>query len=71
MTGEEHPLLAVRTYTAERRLLYVEDTVANVRLIEVILRRRPSIRLLPAMLGRLGLELARQHHPDVDEYLEG
>ncbi len=59
----EHPLLAVRPYADERRLLYIEDTVANVRLIEEILRRRPSIRLLPAMLGQLGLELAREHHP--------
>ena len=62
---EEHPLLDVRRYAAERRLLYVEDTVANVRLIEDILRRRPSIRLIPAMLGQLGLELAREHRPDV------
>jgi signal transduction histidine kinase/ActR/RegA family two-component response regulator len=62
-TEEDIPLLAVREYAGERRLLYVEDTVANVRLIEEILRRRPSIRLLPAMLGQLGLELAREHRP--------
>lgn len=36
-----------------------------MRLITEILRRRPSIRVLPAMMGRLGLELAREHHPDV------
>jgi PAS domain S-box-containing protein len=58
-------ILAVRDYPAERVLLYVEDTVANVNLIEGILERRPSVRLIPAMLGQLGLELARQHSPDL------
>jgi signal transduction histidine kinase/ActR/RegA family two-component response regulator len=62
---EDESLLAVREYGEERRLLYIEDTVANVRLIEAMLRRRPSVRLIPAMLGRLGLELAREHHPDM------
>jgi CheY-like chemotaxis protein/anti-sigma regulatory factor (Ser/Thr protein kinase) len=65
LASEDDPLLAVREYTAERRLLYIEDTVANVRLIEAMLRRRPSVRLIPAMLGQLGLELAREHHPDL------
>jgi CheY-like chemotaxis protein/anti-sigma regulatory factor (Ser/Thr protein kinase) len=62
---EEQELLAERVYDTERRLLYIEDTVANVRLIEEILRSRPSVRLLPAMMGRLGLELAREHQPDL------
>jgi signal transduction histidine kinase/CheY-like chemotaxis protein len=53
------------TYDGERRLLYIEDTVANVRLIEAILRRRPSVRVMPAMLGSLGIELAREHRPDL------
>jgi signal transduction histidine kinase/ActR/RegA family two-component response regulator len=62
--GDVDPLLAVREYVGgERRLLYVEDTVANVQVIEGILERRPSVRLIPAMLGRLGLDLAREHRP--------
>jgi signal transduction histidine kinase/CheY-like chemotaxis protein len=64
-TSEEHPLLAERTYARERTLLYIEDTIANVRLIEEILQSRPSIRLIPAMMGQLGLELAREHDPDL------
>jgi len=63
--GEERELLAERTYSDQRSLLYIEDTVANVRLIEEILRSRPSVRLLPAMMGQLGLELAREHRPDL------
>jgi CheY-like chemotaxis protein len=62
---EDDPVIAVRAYDGERTLLYIEDTVANVKVIEGILERRPSIRLIPAMLGRLGLDLAHEHHPDL------
>jgi signal transduction histidine kinase/ActR/RegA family two-component response regulator len=62
---DESVLMQTREYGSERRLLYVEDTVANVRLIEEVLKRRPSVRLIPAMLGQLGLELARDHKPDL------
>jgi CheY-like chemotaxis protein len=65
VSGEDRELLAVRSYPGERRLLYIEDTVANLRLIEEILERRPAVRLLPAMMGQLGLELAREHRPDL------
>ena len=61
--GASEDLLATREYASELRVLYVEDVVANVRLIEEIFARRPSIRLIPAMLGRLGIDLARDHHP--------
>jgi len=56
-------LLATRRYPSELRVLYVEDVVANVRLVEEIFARRPSIRLIPAMQGQLGIELARDHRP--------
>jgi signal transduction histidine kinase/HAMP domain-containing protein len=46
-------------------VLFVEDNLANVRLMERIFQRRPEVRLLSAMQGRLGLELAREHHPDL------
>jgi signal transduction histidine kinase/CheY-like chemotaxis protein len=62
---EDAALTAPRAYSTERSLLYVEDTVANVRLIEDVLERRPSVHLMPAMLGQLGLELAREHRPDL------
>jgi CheY-like chemotaxis protein len=57
--------LASRPYASPFRVLYIEDTVTNVRFVEAVLRRRPSIELLPAMMGRLGLELAREHRPDL------
>ena len=46
-------------------MLCVEDNPANFRLIERILKLRPGVRLLSATQGRLGLELARQHLPDL------
>lgn len=62
---KERAILEPRVYPAERRLLYIEDTATNVRLVEQVLRSRPSVKLLPAMLGSLGLDLAREHQPDL------
>jgi PAS domain S-box-containing protein len=47
------------------RILYVEDNLANLNLVESIFEHRPEIQLLPALQGRLGLELAREHSPDL------
>jgi signal transduction histidine kinase/ActR/RegA family two-component response regulator len=50
--------------TAPRRtVLYIEDNLSNLKLVERILSRRPGVELVPAMQGRLGLELAREHRP--------
>ncbi len=46
-------------------ILYVEDNLANLRLLERIIARRPGVRLLSAMQGTRGLELARAHRPDL------
>jgi CheY-like chemotaxis protein len=46
-------------------VLFVEDNLANVRLVERLFRRRPHLRLLTAMQGSLGLQLAREHRPDL------
>ncbi|HEV3474669.1 MAG TPA: response regulator, partial [Actinomycetota bacterium] len=48
-----------------RTLLYVEDNLANLKLLERILEPRPEINLLTAMQGQVGLELAREHQPDL------
>jgi PAS domain S-box-containing protein len=50
-----------RTHT----VLLVEDNLANVRLIERLLKRRPQIKLITAMQGGLGFDLAREHRPDL------
>jgi PAS domain S-box-containing protein len=48
-----------------RTVLYIEDNLANLKLVERILLLRPGLRLIAAMQGRLGVELARDHRPDV------
>ena len=55
----------VPTATPERTLLLIEDNLSNLKLIERILKARPGVALLSAMQGGLGLELARQHRPDL------
>jgi PAS domain S-box-containing protein len=47
------------------RVLLMEDDLANVDLVERVLARRPGVELLAAMHGGLGIELARQHLPDL------
>ena len=46
-------------------VLYIEDNPSNSRLMERIFANRPEVKLIVAMQGRLGLELARQHRPDL------
>ena len=48
-----------------RTLLYVEDNPANMKLVEQLIARRPDIRLLTAVNGTLGIELARANQPKV------
>ena len=51
--------------TQPRSIVYIEDNLSNLRLVERLLQRLPEVKLIPAMKGRLGLELVRQHHPDL------
>jgi PAS domain S-box-containing protein len=50
---------------AVHTILYIEDNLANLKLMERILPGRRGGRLLTAMRGSLGLQLARDHHPDL------
>jgi len=64
--ADEAPTIPVPARTGDgSTILYIEDNLANLKLIERVVARRPWIRLLSAMQGRLGLELARQHRPDL------
>jgi CheY-like chemotaxis protein len=47
------------------RLLYVEDNLANLSLIEAVLAPYSGWSLIPALQGQLGVELAREHLPDL------
>ena len=47
------------------KVLCIEDNLSSMALIETLLQRRPGIRLLSSMQGQLGLDLARQHAPQL------
>jgi CheY-like chemotaxis protein len=56
---------AVVPATDHRTVLYVEDNLDNLRLVQRILEHRPWVRLFTATRGGLALDLARQHRPDL------
>lgn len=46
-------------------VLYIEDNLSNLKLIQRLLVHRPEVRVIPAMQGHLGLQLAREHRPNL------
>jgi two-component system, sensor histidine kinase and response regulator len=48
-----------------RSILYIEDNLSNLALVEQVLAERPGTALLTTMQGQVGLDLARQHLPDL------
>jgi CheY-like chemotaxis protein len=69
----EDPLAALDAVPAERSargareatILYIEDNLPNLQLVERALARQPGWEVLTATQGRLGLELARDRRPDL------
>lgn len=52
--------------SSERRIiLYIEDNPSNMALMKRILETRSEVLLIGAPQGRLGLELAHAHRPDL------
>jgi len=48
-----------------KTLLYIEDNPANLSLVEQLVLRRSDLKLLTAIDGYAGIELARTYQPDV------
>ncbi len=63
----DSPLLSEsETITAQRRIvLYLEDNPSNLALMKRIAETRSEVQLIGAAQGRLGLDLARAHRPDL------
>ncbi|MGB8195965.1 MAG: ATP-binding protein [Acidimicrobiales bacterium] len=60
------PALSLRAANeAVSTVLYIEDDVANVQLVERLLMQRPNINLITSLLGGMGVELAQQYRPDL------
>jgi signal transduction histidine kinase/CheY-like chemotaxis protein len=57
------PVEAARAEAARHTVLYIEDNLANVKLIEHVFASRGDIDLVPAMQGSMGLDLARREPP--------
>ncbi|MBI3536656.1 MAG: response regulator [Chloroflexi bacterium] len=49
----------------QKTLLYVEDNLSNLKLVREILDRRGGFKLITAMQGSIGIELAKEHRPDL------
>ena len=49
----------------ERTVLYVEDHVVNVLLMQALFAKRPAVRLEVASTAELGLRAAADHTPDL------
>ncbi len=47
------------------RIIYIEDNISNLTLVARILDRYRGVELIPAMQATIGLELAREHPPDL------
>ena len=48
-----------------KTVLYIEDNLSNIRLLERIFERRPSVTLLVATLGSSGIDVALTTRPDL------
>jgi PAS domain S-box-containing protein len=63
--GTAATMLSEEASHAPATLLYIEDNLANLSLVETILLSRPQWRTMPALQGLVGVELAREHVPDL------
>jgi signal transduction histidine kinase/CheY-like chemotaxis protein len=48
-----------------RTVLCIEDNPSNLALLQHVLHSRPNVNLVSAIQGTIGLELAREHRPDL------
>jgi PAS domain S-box-containing protein len=62
-TGVASETVTVPGRTSELTIVYIEDNLANVRLMEQLALRRQGVTLIHAMQGRLGLELISSSRP--------
>ena len=60
----EHP--ATQSDAAQKRtILYIEDNLSNLNLVQQILNEQPDFELLTATQGSIGVDLAKRHVPDL------
>ena len=65
VSGDALPLPAFPAEDCRGTILYIEDNLSNMALIECLLEAQPGLELLSAQQGLLGLEMARVRRPDL------
>ena len=55
----------LRKPDAPAKLLYIESHDFDLQLLDRLLKKHPNYSLISAMQGRMGLELASEHQPDL------
>lgn len=63
--GTSMPPAAEPQSAPAHSVLSIEDNMANVTLLERVLSTREDIRLISAVEAEMGVELAREHHPNL------
>ena len=59
------PVEEVSSKAATHTVLHIEDNPSNLTLVAEVLALRSQVKLLSTMQGRSGLDMAREHHPDL------
>lgn len=65
MTAPVSALSTMAMASRRGKVLYIEDNLSNMRLIEAVFANWKGLTLIPAMQGTVGIELAQMHHPDL------
>ena len=63
--AEERRGVTTVTPAARGKVLYIEDTPANVQLMRLIVKRLPGVELIDAQTAELGITLAKEVRPDL------
>ena len=64
-TRNEEREMLMSEDTAGRTVLYVEDNPANLKLIEMLVKRVPGVSLISAHNAEIGVVMVEEHKPDL------
>jgi PAS domain S-box-containing protein len=65
LVSERSPAIEALTIEGVRTVVYIEDNLPNLDLVETLFSRVGAVTLIPAMQGQLGIELAARHRPQL------
>jgi signal transduction histidine kinase/ActR/RegA family two-component response regulator len=63
LQGDDAPAESATFDERRQTVLYIEDNLANLKLVQRVVAHRSDVEIISAMQGRLGLDLAREHQP--------